>query len=62
MKERYSRQTLFAPVGEGGQLKIMKKHVLLLGAGALGSANAEALTRAGVGEAYHCRQGLCRDQ
>ncbi|MGG4267122.1 MoeB/ThiF family adenylyltransferase [Peribacillus simplex] len=50
MQERYSRQTLFSPIGEGGQLKILKKHVLLLGAGALGSANAEALTRAGVGK------------
>ncbi|MEK4538992.1 thiazole biosynthesis adenylyltransferase ThiF [Peribacillus sp. FSL K6-1552] len=50
MNERYSRQTLFSPIGEGGQLKIQQKHVLLLGAGALGSANAEALTRAGVGK------------
>nr|WP_245405917.1 MoeB/ThiF family adenylyltransferase [Peribacillus muralis] len=50
VKERYSRQTLFAPIGERGQWKIEKKHVLLLGAGALGAANAEALTRAGVGK------------
>ncbi|MFD4816236.1 thiazole biosynthesis adenylyltransferase ThiF [Peribacillus butanolivorans] len=50
MNERYSRQTLFSPIGEGGQVKIQQKHVLLLGAGALGSANAEALTRAGVGK------------
>lgn len=50
VKERYSRQTLFAPIGERGQLEIQKKHVLLLGAGALGAANAEALTRAGVGK------------
>ncbi|AXN38902.1 thiazole biosynthesis adenylyltransferase ThiF [Peribacillus butanolivorans] len=50
MNERYSRQTLFSPIGEGGQVKIKQKHVLLLGAGALGSANAEALTRAGVGK------------
>ncbi|MGE7778755.1 MoeB/ThiF family adenylyltransferase [Peribacillus sp. NPDC097264] len=50
MIERYSRQTLFSPIGEGGQAHIHQKHVLLLGAGALGSANAEALTRAGVGK------------
>ncbi|MFD6440487.1 MoeB/ThiF family adenylyltransferase [Peribacillus sp. NPDC060186] len=50
MNERYSRQTLFSPIGEVGQVKIQQKHVLLLGAGALGSANAEALTRAGVGK------------
>jgi molybdopterin/thiamine biosynthesis adenylyltransferase len=50
VNERYSRQTLFSPVGEEGQVKIHQKHVLLLGAGALGSANAEALTRAGVGK------------
>ncbi|MFC9598521.1 thiazole biosynthesis adenylyltransferase ThiF [Peribacillus butanolivorans] len=50
MNERYSRQTLFSPIGEGGQEKIQQKHILLLGAGALGSANAEALTRAGVGK------------
>ncbi|MGW6381823.1 thiazole biosynthesis adenylyltransferase ThiF [Peribacillus butanolivorans] len=50
MNERYSRQTLFSPIGEGGQVKIQQKHVLLLGAGALGSANAEALTRAGIGK------------
>ena len=50
MNERYSRQTLFSPIGDGGQAHIRQKHVLLLGAGALGSANAEALTRAGVGK------------
>jgi len=48
--ERYSRQTLFTPIGHTGQQKIQSKHVVLVGAGALGSANAEALTRAGVGK------------
>ncbi|MGG5254086.1 thiazole biosynthesis adenylyltransferase ThiF [Neobacillus sp. SM06] len=47
---RYSRQTLFAPIGEEGQKKILKKHVLLIGAGALGTASAEALVRAGIGK------------
>ena len=49
MSERYSRQTLFSPIGKEGQAKIGSKHVLIIGAGALGSGNAEMLTRAGVG-------------
>jgi molybdopterin/thiamine biosynthesis adenylyltransferase len=48
--ERYSRQTLFAPIGTAGQKSISEKHVLLIGAGALGTGNAEALVRAGVGK------------
>ncbi|MGJ7036020.1 MoeB/ThiF family adenylyltransferase [Anoxybacillus eryuanensis] len=47
---RYSRQQLFAPIGEKGQQYIRKKHVLIIGAGALGAANAETLVRAGVGK------------
>ncbi|MDX8362017.1 thiazole biosynthesis adenylyltransferase ThiF [Cytobacillus sp. IB215316] len=50
MSERYSRQQLFLPIGETGQQKISNKHVLLIGAGALGTGNAEALVRAGVGK------------
>lgn len=50
MSERYSRQTLFAPIGKEGQEKIRRKHVLIIGAGALGSGSAEMLTRAGVGQ------------
>jgi sulfur carrier protein ThiS adenylyltransferase len=50
LNERYSRQELFAPIGEEGQKKIAKKHVLVIGAGALGTGNAEALVRAGVGK------------
>jgi molybdopterin/thiamine biosynthesis adenylyltransferase len=50
MSERYSRQTLFSPIGIEGQAKIRSKHVLIIGAGALGSGNAEMLTRAGVGK------------
>ncbi|SDM82604.1 thiazole biosynthesis adenylyltransferase ThiF [Sediminibacillus halophilus] len=50
MSERYSRQELFAPIGEEGQDKIGKKHVLIIGAGALGTGAAEALVRAGVGK------------
>jgi sulfur carrier protein ThiS adenylyltransferase len=50
LSERYSRQELFSPIGIDGQKKIKEKHVLIVGAGALGSANAEALVRAGVGK------------
>lgn len=49
MENRYSRQTLFAPIGESGQQILQQKHVLIIGAGALGTANAENLVRAGVG-------------
>ncbi len=50
MQERYSRQVLFSGIGEMGQRKIREKHVLLIGAGALGAANAEALARMGIGK------------
>jgi len=49
LNNRYSRQELFSPIGEEGQRKIREKHVLIIGAGALGSANAEMFVRAGVG-------------
>ncbi|MDV2581782.1 thiazole biosynthesis adenylyltransferase ThiF [Alkalibacillus haloalkaliphilus] len=49
MQERYSRQILFDGIGEEGQQNLQKKHVLIVGAGALGTGNAEILTRAGVG-------------
>ncbi|WP_080876387.1 ThiF family adenylyltransferase [Oceanobacillus timonensis] len=40
---------LFAPIGETGQEKLSHSHVLIVGAGALGSSSSEALARAGVG-------------
>lgn len=46
---RYSRQERFAPIGREGQTLLGQKHVLIVGAGALGSANAESLVRSGVG-------------
>lgn len=48
-ESRYSRQERFAPFGVSGQEAIMDRHVLIVGAGALGSAVAETLVRAGVG-------------
>ncbi|MGC4378868.1 thiazole biosynthesis adenylyltransferase ThiF [Fictibacillus sp. Mic-4] len=50
MSDRYSRQELFAGIGKSGQEKLASKHVLIIGAGALGTGNAEILTRAGIGK------------
>jgi sulfur carrier protein ThiS adenylyltransferase len=50
LNERYSRQQLFAPIGKEGQQRISTKHVLIVGAGALGTGSAEALVRAGIGQ------------
>lgn len=47
--ERYSRQVLFAGLGEAGQQRLRSSRVLLCGCGALGTVLAETLTRAGVG-------------
>jgi molybdopterin/thiamine biosynthesis adenylyltransferase len=49
MIERYSRQILFEEIGEAGQRRIMAARVCIIGCGALGTAQAEALARAGVG-------------
>lgn len=48
-QERYSRQLRFSGIGEAGQRSIGEKHVLIIGAGALGTGNAEILVRAGIG-------------
>ncbi|MGD6965872.1 thiazole biosynthesis adenylyltransferase ThiF [Rossellomorea vietnamensis] len=50
MNNRYSRQELFSGIGPSGQGTLFKKHVLIIGAGALGSGSAEALVRAGIGK------------
>jgi len=47
--ERYSRQVRFAPIGRAGQEKLGNSRVLIVGMGALGSAIAQHLARAGVG-------------
>src|SRR5437763_14486788 len=47
--ERYSRQILFEGVGEEGQRRIRGSRALVVGCGALGSAQVEMLARAGVG-------------
>jgi len=49
LDERYSRQVLFAGIGESGQRKLIASHVTIVGCGATGSALASLLARAGVG-------------
>lgn len=46
---RYAKQTLFRPIGMDGQRRLRTARVLVCGCGALGSALAEGLTRAGIG-------------
>jgi molybdopterin-synthase adenylyltransferase len=49
MIERYSRQILFDGIGEAGQRRLLEARAVIIGCGALGTAQAEALARAGVG-------------
>ena len=49
MNERYSRQILFDGIGEEGQRRLLEARAVVIGCGALGTAQAEALARAGVG-------------
>jgi len=47
--ERYSRQILFAGIGEAGQENLLNARAVLVGCGALGTVAANLLVRAGVG-------------
>ena len=49
LEERYSRQILFAGIGEHGQRRLLAARAVLVGCGALGTAVANLLVRAGVG-------------
>jgi adenylyltransferase/sulfurtransferase len=46
---RYSRQILFGGIGETGQERLARSRVAIVGCGALGSLQAGALARAGIG-------------
>jgi len=52
MDDRYSRQILFAPIGAGGQQRLAAARVTVVGCGALGTAQADLLARAGVGRLH----------
>jgi molybdopterin/thiamine biosynthesis adenylyltransferase len=47
--DRYSRQILFSGIGREGQARLGKSRALIIGCGALGTSQAEALARAGIG-------------
>jgi len=47
--DRYARQTLFGPIGKQGQERLQASTVTIIGCGALGTALANNLCRAGVG-------------
>src|SRR6266571_5193270 len=47
--DRYSRQTLFGPVGKQGQERLRASSVAIIGCGALGATLANNLCRAGIG-------------
>ncbi len=49
LDERYSRQILFAGIGQAGQRRLLASRVVMVGCGALGTALANLLVRAGVG-------------
>ncbi|HSR50528.1 MAG TPA: ThiF family adenylyltransferase [Acidobacteriota bacterium] len=49
MQDRYSRQIRFAPLGRKGQERLQASQVAIVGCGALGTASADMLARAGVG-------------
>jgi molybdopterin-synthase adenylyltransferase len=49
LREKYSRQILFEPLGLEGQERLLASSAVLVGCGAIGAATANLLTRAGVG-------------
>src|SRR5579862_4095076 len=50
LRDRYSRQILFAEIGETGQERLSASSAVLVGCGALGTAVANLLVRAGLGK------------
>ncbi len=49
ISDRYTRQTLFTPIGKVGQERLQASHVTIIGCGALGTVLANNLCRAGIG-------------
>lgn len=49
LQRRYQRQTAFGPIGPEGQARLSRGRVAIIGIGALGTAIANSLARAGTG-------------
>ncbi len=49
ISDRYTRQTLFGPIGKAGQELLQASTVTIIGCGALGTVLANNLCRAGIG-------------
>jgi adenylyltransferase/sulfurtransferase len=49
LHEKYSRQILFAGMGEEGQARLSQASAVIIGCGAIGAASANLLVRAGLG-------------
>lgn len=49
LREKYSRQMLFAGIGEEGQRRLLASRTVIVGCGAIGAGAAGLLVRAGVG-------------
>src|SRR6266481_931385 len=49
LQEKYSRQILFAGIGDKGQQRLLASSAVIVGCGAIGAAAAGLLVRAGVG-------------
>lgn len=49
LRDRYSRQALFAPIGPRGQERLARSWVVVLGCGGLGTNLSSMMARAGVG-------------
>jgi molybdopterin/thiamine biosynthesis adenylyltransferase len=50
LHEKYSRQILFAGIGQEGQERLLGASAVVVGCGAIGAATANLLLRAGVGQ------------
>jgi len=49
LRQKYSRQILFAGIGEQGQERLLAASAVVVGCGAIGAATANLIVRAGVG-------------